>query len=434
MENSTHLTADASSDATVCRAQHYIPVRKVDLNQWLLEEFPASDQSQFTSFCELLDATLHFESHRHLTSLKAAYHPLNPDALLLGSDQSNPEAETEENSEQLIKESIQASSDSLFQQFDDLLTRCNYIRLDREEIEKAIGASSQWGVNLKVDFSTFEKLEVYIRGEKQDVKTRKHWTNLYREEIISTPIYKRLALIFQLHEDSDLPNHAGPDNVYMKLFKNIPKQDVDMLLPGASVCMTLLDQGKIFLPTVTGLVIAIFKIIKGAVIIFTFAGVYGVLMLVGGTIGYGVKSFFGYQRTKEKYHLHLTRNLYYQNLANGDSVLFHLLDEAQSQEYREALLAYSLMIQQPEETRSIEQIDALAELFLKQKAGLDVDFEVDDALHKLERLGLAQQTGGVWKAVPLTQALHRLDQSWDTIFQHHKDDQASDSTRQTHLA
>ena len=283
----------------------------------------------------------------------------------------------------------------------------------------------------------FEQLEVYIRGEKEDVKTRRHWTNLYREETINTPIFERLALIFQLHEDSDLPNHDGPDYVYMKLFKNIPKQDIDMLLPGASVCMSLLDQGKIFLPTVTGIGITIFKIIKGALIAAAFTGFYGLLgffLVAGGAVGYGVKSFFGYQRTKEKYHLHLTRNLYYQNLANGDSVLFHLLDESQSQEYREAILAYSLMLQHPQEARTLEQIDDQAERFLQSKTGLDIDFEVEDTMHKLERLGLAQPTGEIWKAIPLSQALHRLDQSWDTIFQYHNDGQSPQATKQTHIA
>ena len=77
-----------------------------------------------------------------------------------------------------------------------------------------------------------------------------------------------------------------------------------------------------------------------------FAGLYGILAflgLVGGTLGYGLKSFLGYLRAKDKYQLHLTRSLYYQNLDNNGGVLFRLLDEVEEQDFREAALAYFLL-------------------------------------------------------------------------------------------
>ena len=84
---------------------------------------------------------------------------------------------------------------------------------------------------------------------------------------------------------------------------------------------------------------------KGLVI-FTIAGTRGLLAflgLVGGTLGYGLKSFFGYLHTKDKYHLNLTRSLYYQNLDNNAGVIFRILDEAELQEFAETLLAYAIL-------------------------------------------------------------------------------------------
>ena len=72
------------------------------------------------------------------------------------------------------------------------------------------------------------------------------------------------------------------------------------------------------------------------------AGIYGILAVVGVTAGYGVKSFFGYLRTKQKYQLNLTESLYYQNLDNNAGVLCRLLDEAEEQENREAVLGVLL--------------------------------------------------------------------------------------------
>jgi len=62
--------------------------------------------------------------------------------------------------------------------------------------------------------------------------------------------------------------------------------------------------------------------------------------LAAGGIGYGYKSFYGYQQTRQRYHLTLTQSLYFQNLDNNAGVLFRLLDEAEEQECRESLLAY----------------------------------------------------------------------------------------------
>ena len=152
------------------------------------------------------------------------------------------------------------------------------------------------------------------------------------------PLYQRLVVMFRLREHRDLRREIDVKPVYIKLFKNIPQQDIDMLLPATRFRLTLLDRGKIILPTLSGIAIAVYKIVQGALLV-AFAGLYGVLAvlgLVGGTVGYGVKSFLGYLRTKEKYQLSLTRSLYFQNLDNNAGVLYRLLDEAEEQECLEA--------------------------------------------------------------------------------------------------
>ncbi len=63
--------------------------------------------------------------------------------------------------------------------------------------------------------------------------------------------------------------------------------------------------------------------------------------MLGVTCGYGVRSFYGYLQTKQKYQLNLTESLYYQNLDNNAGVISRLLDEAEEQENREAVLAYT---------------------------------------------------------------------------------------------
>src|SRR5262249_39056932 len=132
------------------------------------------------------------------------------------------------------------------------------------------------------------------------------------------------------------------ESVFLKVFKDIPKLDLEMLLPGARVQITKWDRSKIGFPLLTGLALAVWKIIQD-VFQFVRAVVLHPSMLWGAAVaglGYGYKSFYGYQTTKQRYSLNLTQSLYYQNLDNNAGVLFRLLDEAEEQECREAILAY----------------------------------------------------------------------------------------------
>ena len=188
--------------------------------------------------------------------------------------------------------------------------------------------------------------------------------------------------------------------------------------------MSLVDRAKIIMPTLTGVGMMIWKIINGALMVAA-AGVSSGLMLLGmlgGTLGYGAKSVFGYLRTKEKYQHSLTKSLYFQNLDNNAGVLCRLLDEAEEQENREALLAYYFLWQlAPAQGWSSEELDRQIEIFLQEATGRAIDFEVGDALQKLIRLDIVQTLpNGYLRAIPIAQSLTRLDQAWDGFFEYHR--------------
>ena len=63
------------------------------------------------------------------------------------------------------------------------------------------------------------------------------------------------------------------------------------------------------------------------------------------------------------------------------------------------------------------EIDKAAEDFLRHCFGLQVDFDIQDALGKLERLGLVRREGdAAYAAIAPTEALARLDAAWDGLF------------------
>ena len=396
------------SAAAHWRREQFIPVPKFDLVEALLRDNPPGSAKErlFRQLCQLLEATLHYEFHEQLEELKSLYTLFDPDR-----------------DTQTIAGIAREHKDrcpTLIDKFVALLRQANYTQLTREELQQSCNTESDWGVRLNVDFEVFERLEVFGRGDIKGRRVRRRLRNFYRIEEVDVPIYQRLVVLFRLRQHKRLLDQdIGP--VFLKAFKNIPKQDIDMLLPGSRVRITLLDQGRIIIPTLAGLGMALFKIIKGAALLI-WTGLFGVVAfwvgLVGGTIGYGIKSLLGYFRAKNKLELNLTRNLYYQNLDNNAGVLYRILDEAEEQEFREIVLGYYLLWQGADaEGWTEEQLDRKVETYLLSLLEVDVDFEVSDAMAKLRRLGLVEPGDGPhWRPVAIERVLAYLGQNWSTFF------------------
>ncbi len=141
-------------------------------------------------------------------------------------------------------------------------------------------------------------------------------------------IWQRLVIIFRLQAHCKSGRYIDTDDVFMKIFKDIPEARLgnaasrhqsanDAVRPGQNRAADFVRHRRGGVEGAAGALLA------------AAAGVYGILAvlgLIGGTLGYGVRSFYGYLRTKEKYQLNLTESLYYQNLDNNAGVLFRLLD------------------------------------------------------------------------------------------------------------
>lgn len=386
--------------------EHYIPLRKADLVRRLCDSPLLSDDDRdaFARFAQLLDATFHHRFHTTLERLKDRYAAFDPDRdtfPLADGGPGPPEP---------------AAAAKLFEEFGELLAQANFRELSEEQLETALNERSDVGVHLHLDLNRFERFAIFVRGESYSARQRRIMWKAWRLETFQVPVYQRVAVIFRLKQEEE----KGSRPVYVKLFKEIPQADLEMLLPGTRVKLTLFDRGKILLPAISGLAMTAYKLIRGAVVIALVgaSGILATLGLLGGTLGYAAKSFMSYLKAKDKYQLHLTRSLYFQNLDNNAGVMHRLLDEAEEQEVREAALAYFLLWQQAGiHGWTAQQCDEAAERWLTEACGRDVDFEVDDALIKLAQFELIEVAGeNCVRAVPIHVALRRLDAAWVGLF------------------
>ena len=121
---------------------------------------------------------------------------------------------------------------------------------------------------------------------------------------------------------------------------------MEILLPGSTVRFSKFDRAKILFPTLSGMAITGYKIVRGALVLslaFAWQELLGWLILIAVTSGYIIKSVLSYFRTKNNYQFGLTKSLYLKNLDNNSSVIYRILNEAEEQELCEAVLAYTFL-------------------------------------------------------------------------------------------
>ena len=83
-------------------------------------------------------------------------------------------------------------------------------------------------------------------------------------------------------------------------------------------------------------------------------------------------------------------------------------------ETRETLLAYFYLWRYAGERGwTAEELDDYIELDLERRLNVEIDFEIGDAVRKLELAGIVEATDGRYRAVPIDAAQERLDHLWE---------------------
>ena len=395
-------TIAGSSDPSAAQGlTRFLPVPRHILIRVLAEESALSgaDRDDLVAFAGLLGHMFHFLFHQETVALKRDYAVFDPDA-------------EGEQVFRLLPEERLARARRFAGRFQAVLERANYHYLPEEELNELLSQASPWALRLRVDLSQFRQFCLYYRGNGEEERSYRDLRSLYRKKVVRYPVFHRLALLVQFRNADALPREGSPDHIYLKLFKNIPRADLEMLFPNTIPEMKLLDKIKVAAPLVSGTGATVIKIVGAAAI-----SMFAALLIAAGFIGYAVKSFFGFLRIREKYQGTLVSNLYFNSLDNNAGVIHHLIDQAEEEESKEALLAYYFLLTEPEVGADEATLDGRIERFLQERFGVAMDFEAPDALAKLKRLKLLDEDGtGHLKVPSLKTALCRLDRAWDEAF------------------
>ncbi len=413
--------ADASgtTQASGDRRLRFIPFRRQDIVEMCARELdPASQTGEFRQLARMLEQIFHFEFHRILEALKSAYAAMDPDA-----DTRRPGFEPVD------------AGDSFVELLDGLLEKANYERISEAELNRALTEASLFRIRLQVDFDDFSEVSLFARGESRKTETLSGWFGLRRREIEFIN-YERVVVYLRMRDDfvrekNDFATcRAGA--TLLKLFRNVPRADLEMLFPNTQVRMRLTDKLLIGVPAVvSGGVVLTTKLGASLVLLGSLIGYWlgvhdqpaelnqaSMMVLAAGAAalaGYLWKQFNNFKNRKLRFMQALTQNLYFRNLDNNAGVFHRIVDDAEEEEVKEAVLGYFFLWQSPRPLAQAE-LDDLIEDWFESRWRVPIDFEIDDALAKLVALGLVERTDERLRAVPLDEAIRRLDRRWDDYF------------------
>ncbi len=408
------------------KKDRFIPLRKSALIRACADHCDLSPEKKqaFTSLCKLIISTLHFEYHQTLEILKDNYAPFDPNTDTLALDS-------------LPVESLQQKQKIFTQTFTDMLNAANFEKITEQDLREALQEESLFKVRLAVEFDDFAEVVFYRRGEYQKTETISKLWGL-KKQVISFTNYDKVAVYIKF-KDADYFDQKKistlnfePNSTIIKLFQNVPKADLEMLFPNSEVRMRLVDKA----------IIGGSAIVGGTIVLVTKLG--ATLLLITGILSYwfglsdkevtistkellalgagaGIIGGFifrewnKFKNRKLKFMKALTDNLYFKNLDNNAGVFHHLIDCAEEEECKEVILAYLFLVMSNAPLTE-RVLDAKIEQWFATQFDFQIDFEIEDALHKLLRFGIVTFNNDKYQAVPLAVAQATMDKAWDNIF------------------
>jgi hypothetical protein len=387
--------------------------------------WPKGDHAQARRFLRYLDYWRRHAYTVKLLDLEQVYEPFSPDTDLLRTRKYSAE-------ERL------AMQKRLVAHMAELLEQGNFTRVDPKDFHIILTKDSHYGLDLQVDTDAFEELLIFYRGETTITERHRDIRKAYmgwRE--VKVPVFQRLFILFKLkpfdvrvvevmaekkidRKEAEaqvrkqrrmLPDTVTSDCVYIKLFKNIPRSDLEMAFPNTSVRFRLFDKIKLGVTAGSGFGVGVVGTLGKLALL---SNPYTLVMTLGGLGGIVVRQASAFIAQRNRYMVVLARNLYFHSLADNRGVMTLLADRAAEEDIKEEMLLYTALANERFNARELERIDRGIEDYLSTTFGIDVDFDVSDALVRLKREGVVTELpDGTLETIPPAEAALHIDKLWD---------------------
>jgi hypothetical protein len=408
----------------------FIPVSRSDIAKALLSPDRWANNEERALAHDVLMKIGSLQQHKSgvlLNQLNDLYDPFNPDDETVNV--------TEASETERVEKRRQFNT-----KFKELINRANYHELQEHELEEILDKATPEGVHVEVDFKEYDVMLIFYRGAYDAPRTKRDYRRLFlKKKQYGVPHFLRLfiAIKFKPEEirlkelmkdyglDEEkarkklkkmrrmLPPACSTDHIYLKIFKTIPRYDVEMLFPNIKVKMKYRDKLQLGGSALVGTAawgLGTAAKLAVAVALSPMLLIGALVTGVGGIMYAQIRNVF---ITRDKYRMQLAQSLYFQNLANNQGALALIVDDAEEEDVKEEALLYTHLLRTPTQGTQLDDLRAVIDEFLNEKFGVDVSFDIRDALDRLKAQGLVQDTpAGELRAMPLRDASRYLHERW----------------------
>ncbi|XP_049395659.1 uncharacterized protein LOC125859862 isoform X2 [Solanum stenotomum] len=226
---------------------------------------------------------------------------------------------------------------------------------------------------------------------------------LLSKSTLQEPAYQELILLYikGTCEGGDTDIAEFP-SLQLKIYERIPIPDLPVRLDIASVLGLL----------------AYFINYKFENM-FSLSAILLDVVAVTALVIYVSRVVLGYKQTWDRYQLLVNRTLNEKTIASGFGSVYFLLDASEQQLYKEAILAYAVLLKENIQESCARNIGARCEKFIYDLLEEKVEMPVDKAVSTLVRLGIVTQdclNGHTeLQAVPCFKAHEILKKHWNSL-------------------
>jgi Protein of unknown function (DUF3754) len=422
------VASDPHDTGSSLQREKFLPVTRAALVDRLTvaSAWPNGDVVQVRRFLRYLDYWRRHSYTMKLLDLEQSYEPFSPDSDLLTTRKFSADERT-------------GLRKRLVGQISEFLEQANFTRVDPSEVHIILTKDSHYGLDLQVDLTAFEEILIFYRGATTITERRRDPLKAYVGwKEVKIPVFQRLFLLFKLkpfeervqeimqqrqmvRADAEqyvkrmrglLPAMVSSDYVYLKLFKNMPRSDVEMIFPNTKVKFRLFDKIKFGVTAGGGLGMGVFGTASKIALLTTNPIAFaGALVGLGGVAARQASNFVA---QRNRYMVVMAQNLYFHAMADNRGVITLLADRAAEEDVKEEMLLYSALAKAPANIRELSHVDEAIEQYLARTFNVNVDFDVGDALRRLKQDGIVTELpDGTLQTLAPEQAALRIDELWD---------------------
>ncbi|KAK8618998.1 hypothetical protein V6N13_132968 [Hibiscus sabdariffa] len=262
---------------------------------------------------------------------------------------------------------------------DTIISRLWTLLMKRTRLDKIFGKTlgrARKKVPVKEEDINDELYVERIRLEKMELSLQ----NLIMKTTIQEPTFERIIVVYR-------KSSVGPEKdrgIHVKHFKHIPMADLEIVLPEKkNPGLTPMDWVTFIASAVVGLVAVVTSLEMPK------ADLWVIFAILSTVVGYCAKTYLTFEANMAAYQNLITQSMYEKQLDSGRGTLLHLCDD---------------VIQQEGKATS-KELDQWCEDLLREEFGESCNFDVDDALDKLEKLKVVtKDPTGKYACVGLTRA------------------------------